>query len=83
MSDEQLNRIESEVKSISVDISDIKVTLATQQVILAEHTRRSTLLEDQVKPLRDHLTQLKGVINFIKVVGIIAGIAEAARLIWK
>lgn len=64
------------------DITDIKVTLAEQKIILDEHQRRSianeesvVLLKEQIAPLEKHVLIYSLVGKFILGVGVIVGIA--------
>lgn len=74
-SDYKLSRIEE-------DISEIKHTLRDQHASLEAHMRRSDALEAQVKPMQDLMVELRGVVKLVKFIGILAGIAEAIRMVW-
>lgn len=50
---------------ISEDISAIKVTLAGQAVDLKEHMRRTSLLEDEFKPVRDQIMKWRGALTLL------------------
>lgn len=45
---------------ISDDIGAIKVTLAGQAVDLKEHMRRTAILENEFKPVRDQIMRWRG-----------------------
>ena len=82
MGDNQDRRDYSPILSkIDDRLSKIDSTLAAQHESLRDHIRRTELLEEQVKPIHEHVHELKGVIKFFKFVGILAAIAEAARIV--
>lgn len=63
-------------------ISRIDITMARQEVVLEDHTRRSLAAEENIKILRDdlkpvekHVTMVNG---FMKVVLFLAGLVAAA-----
>lgn len=66
MSDDQI------LQRIASDIVDIKVTIAKQEIHLAEHIRRSDLLETQVSILREEVAKSKGVKDFILFIAKVA-----------
>ena len=80
MDENRLNRLEAKVDIIRDDIAGINTTLAKQEVNLDKHMKRSDALEAQVAPLKEHLIQLKGVMNFVKLIALLAGIIECIRL---
>ena len=47
------------------DITDIKVILAKQETHLAEHIKRSDLLEEKVSILREEVYKSKGIKDFM------------------
>jgi len=61
-------------------ISAIDTTLAVQQEILAEHIRRTELLEGQMIPVRELMDQMVGAIRFIQFVGVCCAIAECVHI---
>lgn len=67
---------------INDHLSKIDTTLAAQHENLKDHIRRTELLEEQIKPVNEHIHELKGVIKFFKFIGIMAAIAEAARIVF-
>jgi hypothetical protein len=48
-------RLESKLDKIGEDIGVIKVTLGEQHISLAEHVRRTNLLEQQIEPIKKHV----------------------------
>ena len=76
----QNKRIEDKIDVIVEHIGNIDVTIAKQQTTLDEHVRRSVALEAIVDPMRENMDQFVGAVKFIKILGILAGIAEAIHL---
>jgi hypothetical protein len=62
-------------------LEEISRILVKQQVILEDHMKRTELLEDRVKPMETLWAEMKGAINFLKLLGIIVGIAEAVSMV--
>lgn len=58
----------------------IDVTLMRNTVTLEEHVKRTNILEDRIKPIEKHVFMLQGA---LKLIGGLAILAEAARLLWK
>lgn len=91
-SDEMFKIVLEKQNTISEDISEIKVTLGKQEVSLAEHIKRSLQNEealeltkkqftDEIKPLKTHVTMVNGIIKFIGLISVFAGIAHALVVI--
>lgn len=59
------------------------VTLARLTVSVEEHVRRTNILEDDMGPIKDHVSMVNGALKLIGVLGILAGIAEAIILLVK
>ena len=66
--DEKLNKIIEAVHDIKDTLTEQKVTLAKQAVVLEDHTRRSLaaeenldLLRQQIKPIENHVAFMRGV----------------------
>lgn len=77
MSDDQI------LQKIASDITDIKVTIAKQEIHLAEHIRRSDLIEQKVEILREEVAKSKGVkdvfifiAKVLPLIGIIFGLVK-------
>ena len=77
--EKRLDKIEAKVDSISSAISSINSTLTAQHVSLSEHIRRTTLIEEQLMPIKTQSDMIKGAIKLIVLAGIIVGIVEGIR----
>lgn len=73
-------KIEKKLDHISEEIGTIKVTLASQHEVLAEHVRRTNLLEEELKPIKRHVHMVEGAIKLLAIIGIVA---EALHWILK
>ena len=83
MQDDKLNRIEDKIDKIVDRISSIDSTLAGQAVELKEHIRRTEILEDEVKPIKDHVSMVNGVLKFIGLISALAVIVECIHMFFK
>lgn len=72
MDDIQL-KILDKLDAISEDMSEMKVTLAKQEISLQEHIRRTNLLEEKIKPIEEHVSAVN---TTIKIFGKITGITS-------
>lgn len=86
---EAIKRIDDATKKISGDVDELKLTAAEQQIILAEHIRRTeaneALLEAyeaRVKPLEDHISMWAGAWKVLAGLGVLASIAGAVYKIF-
>lgn len=78
--------IHLKLDKIQEDISEIKVLDAIQNEQLKAHMRRSDLLEERVeqvnnelKPVLEHVTMLRGIVKVLGGVGFLLGILEGLR----
>ena len=67
--DKRLERIEGK-------IDEIMVEQAKQHVTLQEHTKRSTMLEEEMKPVRRHVAQMQGAMKLLGILALLAAILE-------
>jgi archaellum component FlaC len=74
--DQKLDRIESKIDKVVEDISSIDSTLAAQHEQIKEHIRRTALLEDDIKPLKQHVSSFNAVLRFLGVILLISGAIE-------
>ena len=81
--DNRLDRIENKLDHVIEKISSIDATLAKQQVGIDEHIKRSNILEAQMVPIQSRMTELRGAINLIKIIAVLAAIGESVKLILK
>jgi hypothetical protein len=71
MEDQRLERIENKLDKAAEHLSSIDSTLAAQHVSLKEHIRRTAILEIEMKPVKNHVAVVNGI---LKLVGLIAAI---------
>lgn len=78
MSDDQrLIRIEQKLDDQNDHLSSMAVTLAEQHVSLEEHMRRTSIIEEDMKPIKAHVTLMN---NIAKIVTFIVTILGAYKL---
>jgi RecB family endonuclease NucS len=61
-------------KEVLTRLGSIDITLAKQEEHLAEHIRRTQLLEEDMVPVKEHVQQVNGAIKFIGLLSIVATI---------
>ena len=59
---ELLQEILKSVDRLDVSVDAINITLAKQESHLEEHIRRTELLEEEMKPVRDHVQRVNGLL---------------------
>lgn len=75
MSEERFNSIDSKLDNINTHLSNIDITLASQNESLKYHIKRTDMLEDHFKPIQSHIDGLNGIVKFLKILAILAGLA--------
>lgn len=77
MNETRLERIEDKLDAISERLASIDRTLDKQHGQLEYHIKRTNLLEDEIKPIREHVIFIRGLIKFLGVLALLAGIYKA------
>lgn len=67
MDNPRLDRIETRLDSIDAN--------------LATHMKRSDALEAQVAPMKELMLEMRGVVKFLKLAGVIVALIEAFRML--
>lgn len=67
------------LKDLDKRVDSIDITLARQEVSLAEHIRRTNILEEKLEPVEKHVTMLNGVMKFLGISALIAGIYSSIK----
>ena len=75
--DDRLNRVELKVDKIDERLDSIDKNLAVYNEQLKIHIKRTNLLESEVKPIKDHVTQVRGVFKFLAFLIAASGAALA------
>jgi hypothetical protein len=68
--------IDQKLDTILEKIGNIDVTLGKQEVTLAEHIRRTALIEADMKPVKAHVAAVQVVFKLVGVVAMLGAIAE-------
>lgn len=79
----QLDRLETKIDDQNEHLANIDVTLATQSTQLREHMRRTSLLEQEVRPIRKHVAMVSGALKFLGIVASILAITAALHELMK
>jgi hypothetical protein len=84
---ELLKKLYDKQEKISENISDIKVTLGKQEENIAHHIKRTDLLEENIKLLKDELTPVKEHVNRVegalKLLGGVGVFATIGKFIYE
>lgn len=87
MHDIKLSRIEEKIDRVSERLNSVDVTLAAQHVSLAEHVRRTNLLEKEIAPIKTHVAMVQGAVKAIGVasilIGMVTGMLKLAEMVIK
>jgi hypothetical protein len=83
MDSKRLERVEDKLDKVVDAISGINVTLAKQAVVLEEHVKRSTMLEEQFKPVRKHVDIVNGILKLMGILGTCGGLIHGLMKILK
>jgi len=67
---DQLDRIEEKLDKLVDKQSSMDTTLAAQAVVLAEHVKRSNMLEEQMRPVQRHVAMVQGALKLLGAVGV-------------
>lgn len=76
MEDSRLDRIESKLDDVRDNISEINVTLGKQHVSLADHIKRTAILEQELKPIKKHVEGVNAVLRFLGALLLLSGAIE-------
>lgn len=81
---ELLREMSKAIENIDSSVDSINITLAKQEVSLNEHIRRTTLLEQELKPIQQHVNRVNALMlllgGILAVVGAVKGIIEIIQL---
>jgi len=80
---ERLEKLDVKLDKVIEHIANIDTTLAKQSVILDEHVKRSTQLEDRMEPVEKHVVMINGVLKFLGLLAAIAAIIEGFAVLFK
>lgn len=76
------DRLEAKIDKVVDEITAIQITLAKQHVSLDDHIRRTSILENELKPIKKHVTMVDGVFKFLGFLALIgAGVEGIAFLV--
>jgi hypothetical protein len=80
-----LNGLDGKVDKLDTHLNSINVTLAQQSIILDEHQKRSTQLEDRMVPVEQHVQNVGAIFKFFGfmsiLVSLVAGILKIFRIL--
>lgn len=71
--EENLSKIEAKIDQLDSRLDNVDVTLVKQEAQLAEHIRRTNLLEASLQPVEDHVKYMNGALKLITVTSTVGG----------
>lgn len=74
---------DQKIDQILERMNSIDITLAKQSIILADHVRRSNLLEAKMVPLERHVNYVEGFLKGMGIIAMVAGLIAAIMEIYK
>jgi hypothetical protein len=81
---ELLQEITKSLERLDVSVDSINMTLAKQEIHLAEHIRRTALLEEEMKPVRDHVQRVNTLMlllgGILALLGAVKTVVEIIKL---
>jgi flagellar motor component MotA len=75
----ELHNIEQKINKLDERLDSIDVNLAVYNEQLKEHIRRTELLEEDVSPIKEHVSEVRGFIKLISAAAAILGIVAAVK----
>ena len=80
---DDMKDIKDSLHTIKGKLEDLHIVSVKQQVILDEHVKRSTMLEEKMVPIEKHVAMVNGAVKFIGLLGVLAAISEAIILAFR
>lgn len=68
---EQLEKLIQQLEKIDERLDNVDKTLVKQEANLAEHMRRTVLLENQMEPVRTHVAMVSGAGKLLGVTSLV------------
>lgn len=76
-------RIFEKLEKIEAHLAEVNTTLEKQHMSLAEHMRRTSLLEEEMKPVVKHVEQVRGAGMLLFLMSLIATIISVVLIFKK
>jgi hypothetical protein len=76
---DKLISIDNKIDKLDSRVDGIDITLATQQLSLNEHMKRSLHLEEEFKPIRAQQLQLTGGLKLIAILATLLSILQMMK----
>lgn len=78
---DHIKRFEDKLDKVVEKQAEMGATLSAQHTSLQEHMRRTTLIENQLMPIKTQADMIKGAVKLLALIGIIIGIVEGIHRI--
>lgn len=83
MDDKRLTRIEEKLDDTNDHLASIDITLGAQHISLKEHIRRTTNIEEELKPIKRHVDMMNGALKLLAIIAMVLGIVEGILVLYK
>ena len=70
---EARQRLYAQIDRVENKVDNIDVTMARNTTLLEEHIRRTNILEDELKPIKEHVANVRGGLAWLKTIGLVSG----------
>lgn len=81
---ELLQEMSKALDRLDNSVDNINITLGKQEVHLAEHIRRTELLEEEMRPIRDHVNRVNALMlllgGLLALLGAIKTVVEIFKI---
>lgn len=77
--DKRLERIEKKIDDSNDHLVSIDITLAEQHITLREHMRRTALIEQELRPIKKHVSLMNAGAKIITLIATLLGLYRFFR----
>ncbi len=77
----KLDSIISKLDRLDERLDSVDKTLVKQESSLAEHIRRTELLEEDLKPVKRHIAHVEGAFKLVGALSLVAGLLSLFKFI--
>lgn len=79
---DSLDGMNAKLDKLDSRLDNVDITLVKQHAQLEEHIRRTNLLESEVKPIKEHVSNLRGIGKLIAILGSIVGLILSLKALF-
>lgn len=78
---DDIGKLDNKIDKIDTRLDKIDVHLAVYNEQLTEHIRRTELLEEDLSPIKDHVSKVHGALKVIASTGILLSILKLLEVL--